>query len=106
MHQTFARLDGQSQGNGVAAAGTNESHSTMKIRVTLKDPDTMHDAVDEAAKKLPKPDGISAKEWKQICEERADEAKAIISRHWMEYGEYLAVDFDTDALTATVIPIK
>lgn len=78
----------------------------MKIRVTLKDPDTMHDAVDEAAKRLPKPEGVSPKEWKSLCEERAGEAKDIISQRWMEYGEYLEVDFDTDALTATVVPIK
>jgi hypothetical protein len=78
----------------------------MKIRVTLKDPDTMHDAVDEAAKRLPKPDGISAAEWRDIYEERAAQAQEVISSWWMQYGEYLEVEFDTDALTATVIPIK
>ena len=76
----------------------------MKVRVSLKDPDTMHDAVDRAVGKLPKPDGISQPEWEDICEGRAAEARAAISDRWMEYGEYLVVDFDTDAHTATVIP--
>lgn len=78
----------------------------MKVRVTLKDPDTMHDAVDDAVKRLPKPDGVDADEWASIREERADKVKSHISSQWMEYGEYLVVDFDTDAGTATVVPNK
>lgn len=76
----------------------------MKVRITLKDPDTMHDAVDEAAKRLEKPDGIDADEWAHICEQRADKAKGIIAERWMPYSEYLVVEFDTEAMTATVRP--
>lgn len=75
----------------------------MKVRVTLKDPDTMPDAVDDAAKRLKKPDGITSSEWATLREQRAEEAKSIISEHWMDYAEYLEVEFDTDALTAKVI---
>lgn len=75
----------------------------MKIRVTLKDPDTMHDAVDEAFEKLAKPEGVDAEEWADIREARAAKAKEDISNRWMEYGEYLEVEFDLDAKTATVL---
>ena len=81
----------------------------MKIEVMLKDPDTMHDAVDEAMKGCVKPDGITAIEWKSICEARADKIKSSISDSWMEYGEYLSVVFDVDddgnAVSAKVVPL-
>lgn len=75
----------------------------MKIRVTLKDPDTMHDAVDDAVGKMPPPDGVESEEWDRIRESRAEKVKEAISAKWMEYSEYLTVEFDTDAGTATVI---
>ena len=80
----------------------------MKIRVTLKDPDTMHDCVDDYFKSLRKkvcPDGIHADEWNDICDERADKAKSSIADRWMEYGEYLEVEFDLEAMTETVIEV-
>jgi len=76
----------------------------MKIRAKFKDPDTMQDAVDDAVKHLPKPDGVSDEEWEGIRSDRADEAKDAIANQFMEYGEYLDVEFDTDAKTATVLP--
>lgn len=76
----------------------------MKVRLTLKDPDTMHDAVDEAVKELKKPAGVSQDEWQVILEKRAEEAKEAITEKWMEYSEYLTVDFDTDLGTARVVP--
>lgn len=76
----------------------------MKIRVTLKDPDTMQDSVDVAMAREPKPEGISTDEWKGIREDRAGAIKDDIADRWMSYGEYLVVEFDTEAGTATVIP--
>lgn len=76
----------------------------MKIRMLMKDPDTMPDAVDDAFKAIEKPEGVSAEEWADIREERAQLAKSFISDHWMEFGEYLAVEFDTEAKTATILP--
>ena len=82
----------------------------MKIQVTLKDPDTMHDAVDEAVKRLPAPVGIDPQEWASILETRADRIKASITHSWMEYSEYLVVEFDIDdkfkAVSATVVPVE
>lgn len=76
----------------------------VKIQVLLKDPDTMHDAVDDAVKKLERPAELHSDEWADVCEGRAQDIKSQISSRWMEYGEYLCVEFDTDANTATVIP--
>jgi hypothetical protein len=52
---------------------------SMKFRVTMKDPDTLNDAIEEAVEK-------------QMC------------GRWFGYGEYLTVEIDTDAKTCTVIP--
>jgi len=76
----------------------------MKIRVTLKDPDTMPDSVQEAFSRAPYPDGLSEVEWEQIRGDRAAAVQSDITSRWMPYAEYLVVEFDTDAKTATVLP--
>jgi hypothetical protein len=76
----------------------------MKIRCNFKDPDTMPDAVVDAFSASEKPSGISDEEWGHIRQTRALEAQHAIARKWMEYSEYLMVEFDTDSGTATVIP--
>lgn len=80
----------------------------MKIRVTLKDPDTMHDAVKKAVRKQMKDDpgcaSLSRDEANYLLDERVDPIEGDIVHYWMCYGEYLTVEFDTDANTATVIP--
>lgn len=78
----------------------------MKIRVTLKDPDTMADAVEDAIKRLGKPADVDVDEWESIREARAEKIQKHISSNWMEYGEYLTVEFDTEAVTATIVPNK
>jgi hypothetical protein len=78
----------------------------MKIRVTFKDPDRMPDAVADALADVEQPSGVSAEEWSDIKESRSVELKAHITERWMDYGEYLRVEFDTDAGTATVLPAE
>lgn len=77
----------------------------MKVRVVMKDPDTMHDAVEAAVQKdvARTTDGLEASERADIAESRAEAIRAQISDKWMHYSEYLCVEFDTDAGTATVI---
>ena len=77
----------------------------MKIRVTLKDPDTMSDAVEEAVRReVKKLEGLSKEERDDLVEGRTSEQRSKIVDGWMPYGEYLEVEFDTEAGTATVIP--
>lgn len=74
----------------------------MKIKVTMKDPDTLYDAIEDAVTKdidasLPED------EREAIAECRIKKAQALAST-WFEYGEYLTVEIDTEAKTCVVIP--
>lgn len=80
----------------------------MKIRVSLKDPDSMHDAVEDAVRADIKEttDGLSQKERDYLLDERVGPVQGEITARWMPYGEYLYVEFDTDTWTATVLSAK
>ena len=78
----------------------------MKFRVTMKDPDGAYDSIqDEAKKMVAAIEGITEAEREPIQESRTDMLRDFAGR-WMEYGEYLTVEFDTEAGTATVIERK
>ena len=74
----------------------------MKIKVTMKDPDTMHDAVQDAVKEEVKAMGLPEDESESLIELRTNKVGEKMAK-WFEYGEYLTVEFDTDAMTATVL---
>lgn len=80
----------------------------MKIRVTLKSPDTMADAVTDAVHTDVQASisGLSEQELRALANERQCEIQGELSSRWMRYGEYLTVEFDTDDWSATVIPNK
>jgi hypothetical protein len=78
----------------------------VKIKVTLKDPDTMQDAVRDAVTRDVKALGLSARESALLIEDRTENESTEITHRWMEYGEYLSVEFDTEAGTATVVERK
>jgi hypothetical protein len=77
----------------------------MKIRVTMKDPDTLFDAIDDVLidqKKMYMDMGLS--------EEAAEAAAGVDSEKmtkfaskFFEYGEYLTVELDDEAGTITVL---
>lgn len=77
----------------------------MKFRVTMKDPDGVYESIREQAMKslehtvVPLPTGRTKA---ALCEVLAGEMKEFISR-WVEYGEYVSIEFDTDAGTAVVV---
>lgn len=77
----------------------------MKFKVTMKDPDTLHDAIQDAVgesvRAMP---GLSADEHEAVVEKRC-EAVGNICATWFEYSEYLCVEIDTDAKTCTVVPV-
>lgn len=76
----------------------------MKFRVHMKDPDTLHDAVKEAADaSAAAVDGLGESERAYLAKSRADDALRVC-RRWFEFGEYLTVEIDTDAGTAVVVP--
>lgn len=73
----------------------------MIFKVYMKDPDVLHDGIDEA---LEKPDNLDEEEWELIKEKR-HEAAAEVASKWFEYGEYLTVEIDTEKETIRVVPI-
>lgn len=77
----------------------------MKFKVTMKDPDTLGDAIDEAVRaELKTVAGLTDNEREGLVGDRRESVKAVTSK-WFEYGEYLTVEIDTEAGTATVCAI-
>ena len=77
----------------------------MKFKVTMKDPDTLHDAIEDAVTyELSKIDGLTDNDRDTLFETRRKAATDVASK-WFEYGEYLTIEIDTDAKTAVVCPI-
>lgn len=77
----------------------------MKFKVTMKDPDCLHDAIREAVEaEVGKLMGLFASERKTLIDERIERVYEGCSKKWFRYGEYLDVEIDTDAGTATVVP--
>lgn len=58
----------------------------MKFQVTFKTPDALHYALEDQAP-------IHQREMKELASK------------FIEYGEYLRVEFDSETGTATVVPI-
>lgn len=77
----------------------------MKFTVTMKDPDTLTDAIEEAVREEVEAMGLPEDEAEALMEARADKVGRLCDR-WFEYGEYLQVEIDTEAETATVVPLK
>lgn len=78
----------------------------MKIRVTMKDPDTLHNAVQEAVMaQLEGLDGVDDDESEQLRESREEEMRAKC-RRWFKWSEYLTVEIDTEAMTCVVVEQK
>lgn len=74
----------------------------MKIRVTLKDPDGFYDCVRDAVKAdIAKISGLDDEERESMLDARVMKVNDVLGR-WVEYGEYVDIEFDTDAKTATV----
>lgn len=78
----------------------------MKFRVTMKDPDTLGDAINEACKEeVSRIPGLDDEERDVVIEERRGKVAALCGQ-WFEYGEYLCVEVDTEAGTCVVVPNK
>ena len=76
----------------------------MKFRITLKDPDGFGDGLDEAARLAVKEaTGIDAEE-REALEESKKEKISDFMKKWVEYSEYVELEFDTEANTCIVLP--
>lgn len=75
----------------------------MKFVVSMKDPDTLSDAISEAVKEeVAKIEGLADDEREGVEDDRREKVQKLCGK-WFEYGEYLRVEIDTDAGTCTVV---
>lgn len=79
----------------------------MKIKITMKDPDGFSECFEEAVRESVKADapGMSEDDREAVVERRKERAYDDLKR-WVEYGEYITVEFDTDEMTARVIEVR
>lgn len=77
----------------------------MKFTVTMKDPDSLADAIREAVEQGVETMNLPEDEREALVDLRCDKAGKVCGR-WFEYGEYLLVEIDTEAGTATVMPVR
>lgn len=76
----------------------------MKFRVTMKDPDSLHDACEDAAREaLEAVAGLSDGERALLLESRATGLRQLADR-FFEHGEYVTIEIDTDTKEARVVP--
>lgn len=71
----------------------------MKFTVTFKTPEALHAALDDAS--VVGIAGLSL----GVREARREELGELC-RTWFEYGEPVRIEIDTEAKTATVLPVE
>lgn len=74
----------------------------MKFRVTMKDPDTLHDAIKEAVARELGEISLEDDERDAVAEMRRARVAELCSQ-WFKWSEYLSVEIDTEARTCTVL---
>lgn len=79
----------------------------MKIKVQLKDPDALFDAVQDAVHDhvvlMAEANNLDYGERKSLEEARVEKVLELAKR-WFRWSEYLTVEIDTDAETCVVLP--
>lgn len=76
----------------------------MRFKVTMKNPDALHDAIADAVREeVSGLVGLDTDECREVAELRQEKAQDAAAK-WFRYGEYLTVEIDTEAGTATVCP--
>jgi hypothetical protein len=73
----------------------------MKFKVTMKDPDTLHNSIVDAVGKEVGALPLDAEEKADVAVRRTENAMEACSK-WFDYGEYLTVEIDTAAGTIRV----
>lgn len=74
----------------------------MKIQITMKNPDCVYDAVQQAAKdSADEVTGLTTGERAELVESRREEIAESIQK-WVKDGEYITVELDTVLQTARV----
>lgn len=78
----------------------------MKFTITMKDPDGPDVCIREAAKQaVDQIEGVDEDEQEYLVDSRADKLHDFVSQ-WLKHGEYVSIEFDTEAGTATLKKAK
>lgn len=79
----------------------------MKIKITLKDPDGVYNAITDAAAAhvAATTQDLSEDETEALESMRGDAISEALSP-WIEHSEYVVIEIDTDAKTAVVLPVR
>lgn len=76
----------------------------MKIKITIKDPDGIYGAIHDAVRdEVQAIGGLDATERLDLIDSRQEQVKESL-KHWIAYSQYIELEFDTEAKTATVLP--
>lgn len=73
----------------------------MKFTVSMKDPDTLHEAIADAVNTELAGSWLDYDEQGLLADSRKEKINKLCSK-WFRYGEYLDVEIDTEAGTCTV----
>lgn len=77
----------------------------MKFKITMKDPDGVYECVRDAVKdSLRAESGLSKDEREALIEVRYEAFQELV-RKWFRHGEYVDVEIDTEAGTATLLQV-
>ena len=76
----------------------------LKFRITMKDPDALHDAIQDAVREQINSMAALSDGEKGLLARSREEAVRNITKQWFSYGEYLTIEIDTQSQTATVCP--
>lgn len=75
----------------------------MKINITMKSPDSVYEAVRYSVKnEINKIKGINNDEREELEESRMEDTFEKLSK-WIEYQEYVYLEFDTEEGTAKIL---
>lgn len=77
----------------------------MKIRIALKDPDGVYDSIADAARDSVDGMTFMDDDEKETFLEKRHGNLSNACRKFIEYGEYVTIEIDTETGTAEVIPV-
>jgi hypothetical protein len=78
----------------------------MTFTVTFKDPDGPTECIYEIAKRqVESISGLDEDEKEDLVQSKFEKLNDHC-RRWFTYGEYVTIKIDTEAGTATVVPVK
>jgi hypothetical protein len=78
----------------------------MKFRITFKDPDGVYEGIEVAAQKLLKKVTGVTEEERELLKDSKIEFVSEFTSNWIEYGEYLTVEFDMETNSARIVPMS